>query len=113
MDAVKFLKEKHRMTKQCNISCKDCPLASENNGLNVSCTLLEVECTEKAVEIVNKWSEEHPQKTYLQDFIEKFPRYELSKKGIPRICRDTLYTNMRNCSGTKCVDCWNEPMEDK
>lgn len=29
MDAIKFLKEKNRMTKKCSIDCSDCPLSSE------------------------------------------------------------------------------------
>ena len=29
MDAIKFLKEKNRMTKECSIRCTDCPLFTE------------------------------------------------------------------------------------
>lgn len=29
MDAIKFLKEKNRMTKKCSIRCANCPLGSE------------------------------------------------------------------------------------
>lgn len=115
MDAVKFLKEKYRMTKQCNIFCKECPLGHPNNGLNVDCTLLEAGYTVKAVEIVKKWSDEHPQKTYLQDFVEKFPNCVKDEEGLPASCRKFIYPLMsrKNCSGWSCSDCWNEPMEDK
>ena len=115
MDAVKFLKEKHRMTKQCNIFCEECPLGHLNNGSNVACTLLEAGYTEKAVEIVKKWSDEHPQKTYLMDFLEKFPNCEKDHNGIPEPCRKHIYpqTTRKDCYGIKCVDCWNEPMPEK
>ena len=113
MDAVKFLKEKYRMTKQCNIFCKECPLGHTNNGLNVDCTLLEAGYTEKAVEIVKKWSDEHPQKTYRMDFLEKYPNCKKSYNGIPCSCRDNIYGTQNVFCGESCEKCWNEPMEDK
>ena len=30
--------------------------------------------TIKAIEILQKWSNEHPERTYAQDFFEKFPK---------------------------------------
>lgn len=34
MDAIDFLKEKSRMTINCNVGCEDCPLGRCNNGYN-------------------------------------------------------------------------------
>ena len=46
MDAIKFLKEKNRMTKKCSIHCADCPLCSEKNTTGLACgDLHKVKCT--------------------------------------------------------------------
>lgn len=49
MDAVKYLKDRTRMTKAgdgvhddlCGIYCNECPLCDENNGMKVDCQNLE------------------------------------------------------------------------
>ena len=109
MDAVKYLKEKHRI---CSIYklCGKCPLGKPQNGKNTGCTRLEAEHTEKAVEIVEKWSKEHPQKTILQDFLEKYPKARVDSKGRPVSCPVNLgYPT--DCETVKCCDCWNRPLE--
>lgn len=68
MDAVEYLKEKARMIKAgggvlCGISCNECPLYDENNGMKVNCEKIESLYPEKAVAIVEKWSAEHQKKT--------------------------------------------------
>ena len=61
MDAIKFLKEKIRMcNKNC---CEECPLGSANNGTGKGCEYLGENYTEKYIEIVKKWSDEHPIET--------------------------------------------------
>lgn len=68
---------------------------------------------EKAIEIVQKWSDEHPKKTYVQDFFEKFPdaqRLGTAKNEYPSACRNTIYN--KRCPGEGCYKCWNEPMEE-
>lgn len=67
-----------------------------------------------AIETVQKWSDEHPKKTYAQDFFEKFPdapRLETAKDGYPSACRNTIYAG--KCPGEGCYECWNEPMNDE
>ena len=49
---------------------------------------------EKAIEIVQKWSDEHPKKTYAQDFFEKFPKApkdKSAKSEYPDACRNLIY----------------------
>lgn len=73
---------------------------------------------EKAIEIVQKWSDEH-QKTYAQDFFEKFPKAQRNWDGVPFVCRKRIYGGIHSatsegCDDTKaCYRCWNEPMEDE
>lgn len=73
-------------------------------------------CAE-AVENLQKWSNEHPKKTYAQDFFEKFPKAQSYSDGSPVICRKIIYGEIRppfeNCYYTgACKNCWNEPMEE-
>lgn len=110
-----FFKVKERMTKGCTISCCTCLL---DNALgeerSVPCSYAELHYPEKVVEIVQKWSDEHPQKTRLDDFMEKYPKALLRKDGTPvEVCCENLgYTKVciyNYCDG--CSECWNAPLE--
>ena len=57
MNAVEYLKAKGRMTNGCKYSCDECPLSSENNGINRGCAIFEVQYPEQAIEIVEKMGE--------------------------------------------------------
>lgn len=88
-----YFAEKLRMTKRtrkglCKIDCSVCPLCSENNGTSglVSCTTLEMLNPEKAIEIVQRWSDEHPQKTYLSELLKNHPNILLNDDGTPTFC---------------------------
>ena len=66
-----------------------------------------------AVENLQKWSDEHPVKTYAQDFFEKFPKAPRCKSAngrYPSACRKAIYDG--KCPGVGCEECWNEPMEE-
>lgn len=118
MTAIEYMKIKSRITRpdnygECDIPCDCCPLSSDNNGKGVLCTSLELKYPEEAVAIVQKWAEEHPVKTLLQDFFEKFPKAKKDKDGTPTICPEEVYGGKRNCLGYKnCQECWNRPLEE-
>lgn len=117
-----YFAEKVRMTKRaenglCKLGCSNCPLCSENNNKGLSCTGFEMLYPEKAIEIVQKWSDEHPQKTYLSEFLKNYPNAELNH-GVPRICLKELGA-ISGCAKTKkgdvyisCYSCWNQPIKD-
>ena len=109
-----YLKEKGRMTDNCFTSCNKCPLAWSNNGSNCSCNRFEVTHPEKAINIVQKWSDEHPQKTILEDFMEKHPNAPLFSDKTPQICPITLgywsKEEITGCLYKSCLDCWNQPL---
>ena len=72
----------------------------------------------KTVEILQKWSNEHPKKTYAQDFFEKFPKAQSNSDGTPFVCRKRIYSGihstLEDCYYTgACYRCWNEPMNDE
>lgn len=74
-------------------------------------------CAKDAKKTVQKWSNEHPKKTYAQDFFEKFPKAQRYSDGSPVICRKIIYGEIRppfeNCYYTRaCYRCWNKPMEE-
>lgn len=115
MDAVKYLKTKARMTKECSISCDSCGFSIKNNGTDKRCRSLQYEYPEKAVAIAENWEKEHPLKTCAQVFFEKFPDAPKHSDGTPRLCAINcgIATDLNLCSSAKCYECWNEPAPDK
>lgn len=120
-----YFAEKVRMTKKhklnggayiCELNCTECPLSSLNNGTtdNMACSDFETLYPEKAIAIVQKWSDEHPQKTYLSEFLKNYPNAWLNEKGIPkRMCPSMLgLKDLEDCGERNCVECWNQPIED-
>ena len=114
-----YFNEKSRMTKRsanglCKLGCSNCPLCSINNNKGQSCTAFEMFYPEKAIEIVQRWSDEHPQKTYLTEFLEIFPNTLLEDNGTPNFCPYHLgLMNKDDCRKYHdCVECWNQPIED-
>jgi hypothetical protein len=111
-----YLAEKKRMSKTtesgvCKVECTNCLLSSYNNGDGICCTDFEMLYPKKAIEIVQKWSDEHPQRTYLTEFLEHYPNAELDENGIPKICLWKLglpAIEERNCIEGDCIKCWNE-----
>lgn len=112
MDALKFLEEFDRM---CNHYvknyCKGCPRAESPN-----CGVDEMNKEERAklISDVVKWSKEHPQRTRLEDFKEKYPHAMMETDGTPTICCIDLGYRQYDCDPLKenCVDCWNMPVEE-
>lgn len=120
MDAVKYFKIKKRMTNGCaeNSNCSQCALDSENNQHILDCIVFEMQHPEEAVEAVEKWAEEHPVKTRMSDFIEKFPKARVLKDGNNEyvdICPVTIDITW-TCLNGVCKNCmqeyWNEEVEE-
>ena len=71
-----------------------------------------------AMEALQKLSNEHPAKTYAQDFFEKFPKAQSKSDGTPFVCRKRIYGGIRStledCDYTgACYRCWSEPLNDE
>jgi hypothetical protein len=112
-EKAKFLKSFIRMCDSYGTNCNLCVLSSTNNGKNCNCRDFRRKYPEKAVEIIEAWAKEHPEKTYMQDFLEKFPDATMHSCGeCPAACRAKIYgTSCPNSLSFYCVKCWNEPME--
>lgn len=114
-----YMHEKARMTKSvvngvCHIRCTDCPLSRFNNNEKTVCSELELFHSETAVQIVQRWSDEHPQRTYLSEFLKNYPNAPLEDDGTPNFCPYRLgLISIDDCRKDRnCVKCWNEPIED-
>lgn len=120
-----YFAEKARLTKKhklnggtyiCKLNCAECPLNSLNNGTtnNMACSDFETCYPEKAIAIVQKWSDEHPQKTFLTEFLKHYPNAQLRIDGIPKgVCPYALgLINRDDCQKKdhNCVECWNQLM---
>lgn len=122
MDAVKFFKEHRRMCDSHEM-CETCPFHLPPDYYCLGDVLADSECeiTERAVSIVEKWSAEHPVKTRLQDFLEKYPEAML-RGGLPLFlpytvgyCGDTdevACGYCMHCSRNDPEKCWNLPLEE-
>lgn len=64
------------------------------------------------VERVEQWSKEHPQRTRLQDFREKYPNALLYYDGTPKPCCSDLGYCKECPEVTTCEECWNMPVEE-
>lgn len=117
-----YFAEKQRMTKKhklnhggyaCKLNCADCPLSHLNNGSTMLCSDFETIYPERAVAIVQKWSDEHPPKTYLSELLKIFPNIPLGDDGTPTsFCPFELGVTMNEKCNNECVKCWNQPIED-
>ena len=120
------IKDLTRMCKE--TKCKDCPFS---NGKGDNCLVyttdillgntlvyLTPDCfPDNADEIVDKWVSEHPVKTYMQDFFEKFPNAPKGRNRIPIACwnhiyGDGIYGGGNDCVGD-CIKCWNQEMKEE
>ena len=97
MASIKDLK---RMCKE-YVNCIGCPIKSGKFcGIH--------RFPDNADEIVDKWVQEHPVKTYAMDFFEKFPDAPIESNGVPTACWKYVYGDGKCCaSNHACTECWN------
>mgnify|MGYP004552154553 CR=1 FL=1 len=103
MASIKDLKRMCEM-QECDA---DCPLWREDK----SC--LPDDLPDNADEIVDKWVQEHPVKTYAMDFFEKFPNALRQNDGTPKCCWKFFYGDTSYiCEPADCAKCWNREMKE-
>ena len=115
MDAKTFLEEVRRMCKV-QKGCVECALSALCDGGPIEWSLVDVG---DAIEAVEKWSQEHPRKTRLQDFLEKYPNAPLNGNGIPCLmpwnvgyCGDTSCYACKEAKSKPSAWCWDQEVED-
>ncbi len=114
---VNFLMEWRRMCLAEHAKCKDeCPFGICENGEGLGCDVFVQKLPMTAVEVVQRWSDEHPQKTRFDDLKEKYPRCLLNTGDeYPTIRPMTLgycegCFSCSNAARTR-QSCWNEPVD--
>ena len=112
---VNFLKEWRRYCG--GRRCGYCDLSEHNECGFPACQVKDH--PDKAVEIVQKWSDEHPVKTRLDDILEKSPHIELNRVDkVPYIrpfnygyCKDCNKCTLSAKASVATAYCWNEPLK--
>lgn len=100
-----YFEEKARMTKHCKISCSICPLCGYNNGTGVSCYKFEQQFPDKAIELVQKWSDNNVIPTLRRKLLEVFPDADMNSLCVEYIG----FSNVNeHCTGD-CKSCWDQP----
>lgn len=102
-----YFAEKERLCASI-LECIDCPLRHGND-----CTNIENKYPKRAISIVQKWSDEHPPKTFLTESLKNYPNAPLVDDGTPKgVCLRALgLMDIDDCDDN-CVKCWNQPIED-
>ena len=112
-----FLKEWQRM---CNAvgSCENCKLWKDRMPCVNNMGMFKNE-PEKAIALVQEWSDSHPVKTRLSLLKEAFPNAPIYN-GEPCMCVKMIYGSDIPCAvpkeiykmkGDTCLKCWNTPIE--
>jgi hypothetical protein len=97
MDAVTYLKAQTKICKQ--NTCTECPLCLGGR----TCSQVEKDDPEKAIETVEKWLSEHPPATYADKMREIFPEFD-----IDNVCLNDMIEKYIRCNPDgDCEACWN------
>lgn len=110
MDVLKFAKEFKRMCHTyTETMCKGCPREK-----CLKCEIKELSNTgiKELINDVEKWSKEHPQRTRLQDLLEKYPSAMMCNDDSPKVCCKHLGYIMSCPENKNCKECWNMPVEE-
>lgn len=111
MDAIKFMKEKKRMCESYSACIESCPLKIPVYENGFTCIRYCFDNPEKAVEIVEKWSAEHPVKTRQSELLKMFPDARVNSDGVIDIDPCDLNKKLeRECDRKydNCDDCYKD-----
>jgi len=117
------LTNSYDLLKLCNKICKGA------DGCNDCCLHEKYECAysllrasenfnsdyKRLIEALEQYNEDHHQKTYLEDFKERFPNAKLRKDGTPNFCINKyreMFGLKRNGCVCACKRHWNQVMDE-
>jgi len=104
-----FLRELGRMCKGFYAEdCERCRLSREENGKQLWCDDFMYGYPKEAIEIVQKWSDEHPKKTRQSEFLKMFPNAKMSGDGVVSICPSNVDTTLDCVHNKGCTECTRE-----
>ena len=108
---LNYVSEKKRLCESNTEHCLSCVLSE------IGCDIVD-EITAEHIEILQKWSDEHPQQTMADKFFEIFPNAKKKENGLPLYCPHYLgwgeYEKCPKGQGVNisCADCWNRPYSE-
>lgn len=118
-----YIHERKRMCESLKKkNCRFCAFKTRQGCISKS---IEHADGNRAVRIVQDWSNLNPQKTLLTEFLEHYPNVEMSSDGFPSNivpCNLGLIERKDICKnrclyyydkGYPCYDCWNTPKENE
>lgn len=118
MDALKFIEERNRMCErywQVDGDCDGCPMLNVDECNELRSMVDDAgKAVGKTVEIVEKWSKEHPCKTRQSVFMEQYPETVLDEHGVLSVCPLCISSAHRDSNGSckepekRCTDCRRE-----
>lgn len=105
-----FFAERERMCSyyQTTISrCSHCKLSVNNNGEGFECAEFTLVLPQKAIEMVQQWSDSHPRKTRQSEFLKQFPRSRVTADGTLDLLPCSVDTELKDrCDGfVGCYSC--------
>lgn len=124
MDAVEIMRAYGQMCRMYEEDCTRCELSHFRNQTGKFCRHFVAECPEEAVEIVEKWTAEHPKKTRQSEFLKMFPNVPMENGFLltnPCWVDSTVKCLKQKSDGVyedapeRCVECrkeyWHEEVE--
>lgn len=113
-DVKNYIRESGRMCISMGVSCNNCPMYLAWTNVYKSCSEFASKNPEQTLEIVQKWSDEHPLKTRMDVFLKAFPNAELYEEAYPMVCAKVVFGLKESCKTYEtCEDCWNTPVEEE
>lgn len=111
MEFQKAIKTYHRWCRMYP-DCEGCPLETYiKSGL---CSAFLMKHPDIIEPILEKWEQEHPERTILTEFLEHYPNAKLARDGTPEdVCpRNLGYMDIDDCTVAACMRCWNRTPEE-
>lgn len=103
MDALKFIEERNRMCErywQVDGDCDGCPLVYTRECNEMRNMVDDSgKAVGKVVEIVEKWSKEHPRKTRQSVFLEQYPEAQIDDNDVLSVCPAVISLSHRKDGG--------------
>lgn len=110
----------HEWRRLCNSyeDCVGCPVDELElfDICNGCSAIVAKEEIDGLISTVQKWSDDHPYKTRLEDLKEKYPKFVLASSGYPSVaaygfgyCSNCSDCRLHKSRGGR--ECWDEPVE--
>lgn len=104
---LNYVAERKRMCHNYEICGLGCPLKKYRLTCN------QMDCiTQEHIDIVQKWSDEHPLESMAERFFKMFPNAPKNKNNDPRCCPKNLGWDSRPDCDLGCAVCWNRPYRE-